>query len=83
MKGIARSVAALVVVISVLVLSGCGGGSGGSEGGGSLTLVAYSTPRAAYEDLTSAFGETEAGQGVTFETSFGASGEQSRAVEGG
>jgi sulfate transport system substrate-binding protein len=46
-------------------------------------LVAYSTPRGAYEQLTSDFAETEAGRGVTFETSYGASGEQSRAVEGG
>jgi sulfate transport system substrate-binding protein len=45
--------------------------------------VAYSTPREAYEQLVPAFGETEAGRGVTFETSYGSSGEQSRAVEGG
>lgn len=83
-----RFVAVLAAVLASLVLSGCGGGSGGGEQGsagegGSLTLVAYSTPRAAYEQLTSDFGETEAGQRVTFETSYGASGEQSRAVEGG
>ena len=73
----------LVMVFASLILSGCGGGSGGEASGGSLTLVAYSTPREAYEQITSAFGETEEGQGVSFETSFGSSGEQSRAVEGG
>src|SRR5215210_5369327 len=79
-----RFVAVLAAVLASLVLSGCGGGEEGSGGeGGSLTLVAYSTPREAYEQLTSDFGETEAGQGVSFETSFGGSGEQSRAVEGG
>src|SRR5215216_3686928 len=71
-----------IVFASPIILSGCGGGSGG-EGSGSLTLVAYSTPRGAYEELIPAFEETEDGQGVTFETSYGASGEQSRAVEGG
>jgi len=80
---VARLAGALAVVFGALVLFGCGGGAGGQEGGGSLSLVAYSTPREAYEELTGAFAETEAGRGVTFETSFGSSGEQSRAVEGG
>jgi sulfate/thiosulfate transport system substrate-binding protein len=78
-----KFVVLLVMVFASLILSGCGGGSGGEGGGGNLTLVAYSTPREAYEQITSAFGETEEGQGVSFETSFGSSGEQSRAVEGG
>ncbi len=82
---VGRFVGVTAVVLGVLVLFGCGGGAGagGEEGGGSLSLVAYSTPREAYEELTGAFAETEAGRGVTFETSFGSSGEQSRAVEGG
>jgi sulfate/thiosulfate-binding protein len=81
---VARLVGVLALVLGALVLFGCGGGAGGGEeGGGSLSLVAYSTPREAYEELTGAFAETEAGRGVTFETSFGSSGEQSRAVEGG
>jgi sulfate transport system substrate-binding protein len=80
---VARLAGVLTVVFGALVLFGCGGGAGGQEGGGTLSLVAYSTPREAYEELTGAFAETEAGQGVTFETSFGSSGEQSRAVEGG
>ncbi|CAA9456983.1 MAG: Sulfate and thiosulfate binding protein CysP [uncultured Rubrobacteraceae bacterium] len=74
----------LVTVFAALILSSCGGGSSGEgSGGGTLTLVAYSTPREAYEQITSTYAETEAGQGVSFETSFGSSGEQSRAVEGG
>jgi sulfate/thiosulfate-binding protein len=48
-----------------------------------LTLVAYSTPREAYEELIPLFQATPDGAGVKFETSFAASGEQSRAVEGG
>src|SRR5215212_98575 len=78
-----KFVVVLVAVFASLILSGCGGGSGGEGSGGSLTLVAYSTPREAYEQLTSDFAETEAGQGATIETSYGGSGEQSRAVEGG
>src|SRR6266699_5998655 len=48
-----------------------------------LTLVAYSTPKDAYGQLISAFQKTQAGSGVTFSQSYGASGEQSRAVAAG
>jgi sulfate transport system substrate-binding protein len=48
-----------------------------------LTLVAYSTPQAAYSAIIPAFQKTKAGAGVTFTTSYGASGDQSRAVLNG
>jgi sulfate/thiosulfate-binding protein len=48
-----------------------------------LTLVAYSTPREAYAKIIEAFQKTPAGRGVSFDQSYGASGEQSRAVEAG
>jgi sulfate/thiosulfate transport system substrate-binding protein len=48
-----------------------------------LALVAYSTPKDAYAQLIPAFQKTPAGSGVTFSQSYGASGEQSRAVAAG
>jgi sulfate/thiosulfate transport system substrate-binding protein len=48
-----------------------------------LSLVAYSTPREAYGQLISAFQKTAAGNDVSFSQSYGASGEQSRAVASG
>ncbi|HYB30926.1 MAG TPA: sulfate ABC transporter substrate-binding protein [Solirubrobacteraceae bacterium] len=57
-----------------------------STGGASsvnLNLVAYSTPKKAFDALTAAFAQTTAGKGVTFSESFGASGSQSRAVDTG
>jgi sulfate/thiosulfate transport system substrate-binding protein len=74
-----------------LLTAGCGGASdevGGqataaSGGGTELALVAYSTPEVVYDELIPAFAKTEAGGGVTVKTSFGASGDQSRAVEAG
>jgi sulfate/thiosulfate transport system substrate-binding protein len=48
-----------------------------------LALVAYSTPRDAYTQLIPAFQKTAAGKDVTFTQSYGASGEQSRAVVSG
>jgi sulfate/thiosulfate-binding protein len=89
MKSISAFFAFLVTV--GLVLAACGGVSSTSAGtggdtdaaGGKITLVAYSTPKEAYEALIPAFQKTPEGKGVTFEQSYAASGEQSRAVEAG
>ena len=84
---LAPLLAALAVLAILLVASGCGGTSSGSSGGdgsgGKLTLVAYSTPEEAYKELIPAFNRTPDGKGVSFSQSYAASGEQSRAVEGG
>jgi sulfate/thiosulfate transport system substrate-binding protein len=53
------------------------------EGGGSISLVAYSTPRAAYADLIPAFQKTQGGKDTSFQQSYGSSGEQARAVISG
>jgi sulfate/thiosulfate-binding protein len=61
-----------------------GSGSGGASNASTqLNLVAYSTPKKAYDALTSAFAQTSAGEGIGFAGSFGASGSQSRAVDSG
>jgi sulfate transport system substrate-binding protein len=79
-------VAIALALLAAAALAACGGdddsGSSGSSGG-KLTLVAYSTPQEAYEEIIPAFQRTPDGKGVTFDQSYGASGEQSRAVEGG
>jgi sulfate transport system substrate-binding protein len=80
--GIVLSVAVLAVVAA-----GCGGpaeeGASASGGGAKLSLVAYSTPKEAYEELIPAFQKTPEGMGVSFDQSYGASGDQSRAVASG
>jgi sulfate transport system substrate-binding protein len=88
-----RAVAATTAAGAIALLAaGCGGSSDSataasanhSSGASSqLNLVAYSTPKAAYGALTSAFQKTAAGKGVSFAQSFGASGAQSRAVDSG
>ena len=80
MKVRAKFAAALAVAGMVLA-AGCGGS--GAGGGDKLTLVAYSTPREAYEALIPEFQKTNAGKGVSFSQSYGASGDQSRAVQNG
>ena len=51
--------------------------------GGTISLVAYSTPRDAYGKLIPAFTDTSAGKGTSFQQSYGASGEQARGVIAG
>ncbi len=69
-----------VALGAALASAACGSDSGGT----SLDLVAYSTPQQAYEDnLIPGFNDTDKGSGVDFSTSFGSSGDQSRAVEAG
>jgi sulfate/thiosulfate transport system substrate-binding protein len=81
------SVAAIAAVIA-----GCGGAadtkdpgaaSGGSGAKAKISLVAYSTPQVVYDEVIPAFAKTPAGQGVSFTQSYGASGDQSRAVAAG
>jgi sulfate/thiosulfate-binding protein len=48
-----------------------------------LSLAAYTTPREAYAKLIPMFQATPAGEGVTFSQSYGASGDQARAVQAG
>ena len=74
---------ALAALAVSLGATGCSGSSANAQGGNKLTLVAYSTPREVYEELTKEFAQTGPGKGVSFDESYGSSGEQSRAVEAG
>ncbi len=83
--------AALTLLVAI-VAAGCGGSdssatgsdTGSSSGGAKLDVVGYSTPESVYaETLEPAFEKTSQGNGVSFSNSFGASGDQSRAVAAG
>ncbi len=81
----------LTVIAATSVVAGCGGSSdetGGGQtsadgSGGNVSLVAYSTPQVVYDQVIPAFNATPEGKGVSVATSFGASGDQSRAVAAG
>jgi sulfate/thiosulfate transport system substrate-binding protein len=73
--------AALCAAALVLALTSCGGGGGGSDQ--KLSLVAYSTPQEAYEQVIQAYQRTPQGANVAFTKSFGPSGDQSRMVAAG
>jgi sulfate/thiosulfate-binding protein len=83
--------AALLAVLIAVFAAGCGSSSdssdstsSGSGSGGSLNVVGYSTPESVYQEaLEPGFEATPEGSGVSFSNSFGASGDQSRAVVAG
>jgi sulfate transport system substrate-binding protein len=81
-----RSFVALALVM-LIALAACGGddADSGAGGGGDVTLniVGFAVPEAANKAIASAWNETDAGKGVKFKTSYGASGDQSRAVVAG
>jgi sulfate transport system substrate-binding protein len=75
---------AIAPALLALAAAGCGGTSDSGGGkGGKLALVAYSTPKEAYSKVIPAFQKTSGGKDVGFSQSYGASGDQERAVESG
>jgi sulfate/thiosulfate transport system substrate-binding protein len=85
-RRIALVAAGLTAALSLAACASTSGDTGASSGGKkevTLSLVAYSTPQAAYEKIIPAFQKTAAGKNVKFTQSYGASGDQSRAVESG
>jgi sulfate transport system substrate-binding protein len=96
-RSVTVGLTAALTLLVALIVTGCGGGSsstssgtsgeessGGSSGGAKLSVVGYSTPESVYaEALEPAFEKTSQGSSVSFSNSFGASGDQSRAVAAG
>jgi sulfate/thiosulfate-binding protein len=78
-------VAVAASVAGAIALAGCGGSSSGASGSGSesLSLVGFSILEQANKQVISDFNQTGDGKDVTFKQSYGASGDQARAVIGG
>ena len=81
---------AAALATATTVLAACGGGSSDVAGGGdgpkadtTLTLVAYAVPEPGWSKIIPAFAATPEGKGIDVTTSYGASGDQSRAVVDG
>ena len=82
-----RSRAALAAaLVGALALSACAPGSGSTsdaDADNTISIVGFAVPEAANKNIASEFVKTDEGEGVRFQTSYGASGDQSRAVEAG
>jgi sulfate transport system substrate-binding protein len=72
-----------LLAIALAATAGIGSAAGERTGDTTLNLVAYSTPREAYGKLIPMFEKTPAGDDVRFTQSYGASGEQVRAMKAG
>jgi sulfate/thiosulfate transport system substrate-binding protein len=78
MKHISLSLPPLLILAAAIVV-----GATAATAGTTLSLVAYSTPKDAYARIIPAFEATSAGKNVAFNQSYGASGDQARAVAAG
>ncbi len=85
-----KSILSLSIAASLL-LAACGSSSSSSSSGSvkpigkpsTISAVLFSTPQAAYDATEAAWKKTAEGANVTFQSSYGASGDQSRAVDSG
>ena len=71
------------VVAGLVALTGCATAGGGSSKSDEVSIVGFSVMKTANEQVLKDFKKTDAGKDVTFKTSYGASGDQSRAVIAG
>src|SRR5690349_23879526 len=88
-----HTLAVAAVAAASLVMTACAGGSSDTvgaaaaaapaAGSSSINLFAYAVPKPGYDKLIPAFQATDAGKGVQFQQSYGASGDQSRKVAAG
>lgn len=78
-----RAVAALALALSATVLAACGSSDSAGAESSTLSIVGFAVPEAANKAIATEFNKTPEGEGVKFKTSYGASGDQSRAVVDG
>jgi len=74
-----------VLALGLGLTAACGtaDGSGSESEGDTISIVGFAVPEAANKAIADEFVQTPEGEGVRFRTSYGASGDQSRAVEAG
>ena len=75
--------AAAVGLAGVLALSACTSDGASGDDAKTLSVVAFSVMESANEPVFKAFEDTDAGEDIEFAPSYGASGDQSRAVVAG
>src|SRR2546425_2956880 len=72
-----------LIAVAIVAAGVVAGIAGAKTTGTTLSLVAYSTPKTVLGKLISAWQQTPDGKDVSFNQSYGASGDQERAVAAG
>jgi sulfate/thiosulfate transport system substrate-binding protein len=75
--------ASRIAISAVAVAALAGVGASAANGSGSVNFVAYAVPQPAFDKIIPLFQKSKIGKGTQFTTSYGASGDQSRAVANG
>ncbi|MEP7091183.1 MAG: sulfate ABC transporter substrate-binding protein [Nocardioidaceae bacterium] len=84
MSSKSKAVVVIGTVVAMMALAACGGSSSGaSSSGKAVSVVGFSILEQPNKKVIADFNKTSGGKGVTFQQSYGASGDQSRAVLGG
>ncbi len=78
-----RGLVAGAVALGMLGLSACGGSDAAEGDDKTISIVGFAVPEAANKNIADEFVKTDEGKGASFKTSYGASGDQSRAVADG
>ena len=80
-----RPITLAAALLSAPFLAACAPGASGTDAdaGETISIVGFAVPEAANKNIAAEFNETEEGEGVSFQTSYGPSGDQSRAVAAG
>jgi sulfate/thiosulfate-binding protein len=77
------SAAVALALAAGLALSACAGGGDAAGESTELSIVGFAVPETANKAIAAEWKKTDDGKNVTFKTSYGASGDQSRAVVAG
>lgn len=78
-----RGAVAVGALAATVALAGCGASASGTGRGSSVSVAGFSVMQTANKQVIADFQKTSAGKGVRFTQSYGASGDQARAVIGG
>ncbi|WP_310961375.1 extracellular solute-binding protein [Nocardioides terrisoli] len=82
-RWVRRAGTAVAIVGAVAVAAGCATASGAGTGARSVGIAGFSVLQTANKQVIADFQKTAAGKGVAFRQSYGASGDESRAVLAG
>lgn len=80
---VGKTRASRIAITGIAIAAIAGVGASSASASGKVNLVAYAVPQPAFDKIIPLFQKSKVGKGTEFSTSYGASGDQSRAVANG